>query len=847
MHPTPLQLQRARRIVRGAATLVLGTLVFPALASASLTYSNPSRIDYATGSGPEQVVAIDLNNDGHPDLVTADYSSGGITVRLSNGAGGFLAATFIATGSGSYQATPGDFNSDGNIDLAVANFNAGTVSVLLGNGNGTFQPPVTAITGSGPAAVCVGDFDGNGTTDIAAALYGENAVAVVHGNGIGGWGTVTRYATGAGPRSVVTADMSGDGYPDVVVACQNADCVSLLINDRAGSFAPHLDYQCGHSPRTVAVGYLDTDDNLDVVSTDYSDNTVSVFMGNGKGQLGKRTAYATGTGPLTVAIADLNFDGNADVVTADDAANTVSVMMNDGTGALTAHSDRATGLQPYGVTVGDVDGDGEPDIITANFTGNSNSVLKGDVPGGFGIGQTVVDLAAPDQNGVVRHLSDYSTKWVIVDMSSVWCAPCITISNQAQAVYNTLTAAGIPFEYVTGLVDGPTLGRGASLYQSQVWAHNRALLRPILHSNGHPWSSTRSYFAAMPVQAYPQMMLLGPGGVVKAYESTGSMTGQQTVDWVRNAIGGVPPLTLGAGSPAPPAPPAPPSTLKNWWFAQTGSNVELDYGATGWVTPTTLDNVDYSFMGPQPPMASYEYAAFPPIPGFYGNGLVTVYSETDSLTGLETFQIVVGSYDPTIPLMEGAPWTVKLKGLAWADGLPRTLAGGAPQLWGYDWDPGSSQTFATLTNLSPPVSLSGNDLIIGPFTLWGLYGITTTTWGFSVEGLQLRHASSSIGPSGVPAPPVGDALAFAAPRPNPASRVTALEWSLPAEQHTSLVVLDLAGRPVRTLMDGRSPAGRHTASWDLSADDGRRVPTGVYFVRLRAGGLERTQRMVVLD
>jgi len=69
---------------------------------------------------------------------------------------------------------------------------------------------------------------------------------------------------------------------------------------------------------------------------------------------------------------------------------------------------------------------------------------------------------------------------------------------------------------------------------------------------------------------------------------------------------------------------------------------------------------------------------------------------------------------------------------------------------------------------------------------------------------------------------------------------------LPTEGSASVSVLDIQGRTVRTLVRGVLPAGRTTARWDGRADDGRRAPSGVYFVRLSAQGVSRTARLVLL-
>ena len=65
--------------------------------------------------------------------------------------------------------------------------------------------------------------------------------------------------------------------------------------------------------------------------------------------------------------------------------------------------------------------------------------------------------------------------------------------------------------------------------------------------------------------------------------------------------------------------------------------------------------------------------------------------------------------------------------------------------------------------------------------------------------------------------------------------------------HVVLDVFDVAGRRVRTLVDGEMPAGRgHRVSWNGLDTNGERVSTGLYFYRLVAGDLTATRKMIVL-
>ncbi len=71
--------------------------------------------------------------------------------------------------------------------------------------------------------------------------------------------------------------------------------------------------------------------------------------------------------------------------------------------------------------------------------------------------------------------------------------------------------------------------------------------------------------------------------------------------------------------------------------------------------------------------------------------------------------------------------------------------------------------------------------------------------------------------------------------PNPFNASTTLPFRLQSEAVVRLEIVDLQGRTVRKLLNGRLAAGEHRVLWDGSADDGIAAASGVYFARLRAG------------
>ncbi len=101
-------------------------------------------------------------------------------------------------------------------------------------------------------------------------------------------------------------------------------------------------------------------------------------------------------------------------------------------------------------------------------------------------------------------------------------------------------------------------------------------------------------------------------------------------------------------------------------------------------------------------------------------------------------------------------------------------------------------------------------------------------------------------PDATDAPGPGARFRLAPNVPNPFNPTTRLEFELPAAARVELCVLDLAGRHVKTLVDGARSAGRHVATWNGHDTAGRPKASGVYVVRLRAGDQMTMQRVVLV-
>ncbi|HKB79291.1 MAG TPA: FG-GAP-like repeat-containing protein, partial [Thermoanaerobaculia bacterium] len=73
----------------------------------------------------------DVNRDGKPDVVTANYDGHSVSVLLGTGRGSFGARTDFALPAGSYSVALADVNRDGREDLVAAVYGTSKLSVLL--------------------------------------------------------------------------------------------------------------------------------------------------------------------------------------------------------------------------------------------------------------------------------------------------------------------------------------------------------------------------------------------------------------------------------------------------------------------------------------------------------------------------------------------------------------------------------------------------------------------------------------------------------------------------------------------------------------------------------------------
>ena len=189
------------------------------------------------------VTLADMNEDGDLDLIGTNLSAAQTFVAFGNGNGTFapLSSRVVIDAGVSVIRSPRavDINGDGHLDVvAVASANQ-LIRATLGNGDGTFQAQFTLISlsaeGLNPTSIEFGDFNNDGiATDILVGHQSttENRSPMFLSNGDGTYQGKTQITSGTRPFFPHVVDLDGDGGLEMIFCNVNnsndLDTISIV-------------------------------------------------------------------------------------------------------------------------------------------------------------------------------------------------------------------------------------------------------------------------------------------------------------------------------------------------------------------------------------------------------------------------------------------------------------------------------------------------------------------------------------------------------------------------------------------------------------------------------------------
>ena len=335
--------------------------------------------NYAVGTEPSGVAALDLDNDGDLDLATTVDDPDRLQFLINDGSGQYTLgpSAFLGASSSPQDVIAADFNGDGLDDLAVALRDpSGTVSIFMNTGAGTVSLMTSASVGERPRGLSAGDIDGDGDLDLAVANRDANSAHVLRNDG--GSFSSQVLITGAEPRKTILADFDGDSDLDLAVTNHDSRTVGVYTNS-GGTFAltSTLFVNGINALRAGDAGDVDNDGDADLVVA-VSDNVlngVQIFSNQGASFVSSAVFSSGGQNSSHVVLVDLDCDGILDAAVSNNDSASVAILPGLG-GSFGPPALTAVGISPDELTVGDFDGDGDMDVASANRDSNSLSVIR---------------------------------------------------------------------------------------------------------------------------------------------------------------------------------------------------------------------------------------------------------------------------------------------------------------------------------------------------------------------------------------------------------------------------------------------------------------------------------------
>jgi hypothetical protein len=82
--------------------------------------------------------------------------------------------------------------------------------------------------------------------------------------------------------------------------------------------------------------------------------------------------------------------------------------------------------------------------------------------------------------------------------------------------------------------------------------------------------------------------------------------------------------------------------------------------------------------------------------------------------------------------------------------------------------------------------------------------------------------------------------------PNPFNPSTTFQYHLPVSAHVHLVIHDILGQHLKTLVNKKLGAGYYEMTWDATNTAGDKLSSGIYLCTFRGGDYSKTIKMLLL-
>jgi hypothetical protein len=787
-----------------------------------------TRIDYTLSEPANHLVTCDLNGDGCLDVAVAPYYGDSLSILMGNCDGTFQQPVTYGGLDSALSLFAIDLENDGFLDLAIIDIHRISVTIYKNIGN-AFQLDASYRVGSRLSSIGCADINNDSYDDIIVADSRASTFTILFNNGSGVFSTRRQIQLIPSIVSIIADDFNNDGIPDIAAVGnpgQTDFTLGILINNGQGQFSDTSLF-ISDGFYTLKAGDFNGDGFDDIAAIRTTDS-VYIYTNNGNGAFQFSGGFPTGREARSIAIGDLNGDGVKDLTVVSHLDSRVLTYFNNGGGTFAVADTYSTPYQPRWVAGGDFNSDGHIDMAVASNGGKAVSVFTNDDTGKFNL-PSLYDVSVDPIMVYCANLDGNQLSDLIVKTSDNYLAMLI---NRSGMNFRRTFITGSPLEdnnIIIGDFNGDSIDDFA-----------------IIHHPPVDSLTIRIFFNA------------GNGNIIG--ETTINIPNYDSPKYYVSELNGdgIDDIVVGGNS----------SNFSVILSNQNGSfeppvQYYINYGFSNPLLVSDLDSDGYNDI--------IAGADFLTIFRNIGSGVFeeesTFAFHSNSLSKIFGFDFDSDS-DNDLIFVNGSSGRIYLLrnngNMIFTDAGNFKIVGANAPVISADLDhDGRMDIILYLGNYGiAPYLNQGNDTFAIPFRYGTRHYMSHGEGMFAAGDINGDGALDIIEP-GYPEFPnkisvmLNKTMVQDVPEnpnnnlpyqtsllinyPNPFNAQTTIRYTLPAASNVSIDIFDITGRKIEMLLSEKQQAGEHSVVWNA---DGK--PSGIYFYRLKAGDISKTEKCILL-
>ncbi|RLG72761.1 MAG: hypothetical protein DRO11_01440 [Methanobacteriota archaeon] len=324
---------------------------------------------------PVNVFTADLNGDSREDLIIPAKNSKKLILLYQNDDGDFVAKTVTTEASPNWVVAK-DLNNDKHIDIVNTNMGSNTITIFYGRATGLPNRPSKILnTNSKPTALIVEDLNNDNRLDIANLNTDSNTITIFYQTETGFNPIPSKtLKTGSGPSRLVAVDLDGDNRLDLVNTNMGSNTITIFYNSEQGfSSTPSQVLATGIYPTGLVVMDLNQDNKLDIANVNTASKTIEIRYQGEDGFTTVDQTLEAGDLPTTLLAEDLDNDGWLELACLNQDDEELGIYKYDDTEEKFGEKPWVvlpTGKEPVGVATGTINPeDNYADIVFAGLDG----------------------------------------------------------------------------------------------------------------------------------------------------------------------------------------------------------------------------------------------------------------------------------------------------------------------------------------------------------------------------------------------------------------------------------------------------------------------------------------------